>query len=228
MKELVAMMLMVLIATPAMANIIIDSFDVNTHEAYYNAGGGVQISTYAGVGPIGGERVLRAFNNHNNNRARVKVDATAGTCEIWGDTNAANRSINWGQTNSGDASGTVELNLDLTSALALEIDFVSLAANTTPSIYLRTNYGEGSQADFSVSPALTASGSPFTVSIPLGDFGMTAADLADVDGIRLWSYDSAHAFMDEWRITEAGAVVPEPGGLGLIGLALLAVRRRRS
>jgi len=228
MKKAIAVVVMLLVCSPALSDIIIDSFDQGSHEAYFPSGGAPVINTYTGTGPIGGERVLRAYNNHTNNWSRVKVDATAETLEFASGSNAGNRSVNWGQTNSSDASGTVELNLDLTSALALEIDFVSLAANMTPNIHLRTNYGEGTQADFSSSPSLTASATPFTVSIPLSSFGMGAADLADVDGVRVWSYTGTQAYMDEWRITEAGPVIPEPAGLGLIGVALLAMRRRRS
>ena len=235
MKCILAVGLMLLIAAPAVADIIIDSFDQGPHEAHHTGAGGAQISTYTGVGPIGGERKIRALNMFpfGGQQSRVTVDTVApGTCEFWGTDSNAQRSINWGQTNSPDASCSVQLNADLTNALAFEIDFVSLSSVSPLSagIYLRCNYGEGGQDDFLVLLDWSLPPGPQTVSIPIGDFGMTAADLADVDGVRMYWNSADLSVMSEFRFTGAAPPIPEPSGLGVLALGaagVLGLRRKR-
>ena len=57
----------------------------------------------------------------------------------------------------------------------------------------------------------------------LGTVALTTSSTFRID------YDGSAISTGLWRFSEAGgAPVPEPAGLGLIGLALLAVRRKRS
>lgn len=41
------------------------------------------------------------------------------------------------------------------------------------------------------------------------------------------SFDGTYFTLDDFTVTYDAAVVPEPGGLGIVGLAMLATRRRR-
>ena len=63
----------------------------------------------------------------------------------------------------------------------------------------------------------------------LGTFDLTTASVFHIDQDGSWNTGSGSVSTCLWQFSEpAVVVVPEPAGLGLIGLALLAVRRRRS
>jgi hypothetical protein len=193
------------------ATVMVDAFDQGSHEAHYvNRGGppGV-LSTYVGPGPASGGRALYAFNNHYYSTSLVEVDADAGVAHIVGGSNAANRALEWGTSIGGLDTGFAGLNLNLSRGVAFEIVFVSLAANMSPSILLRTHAGEANEKTFTCTTNLVASAQPFTVTMPFAEFTSggrpaTADDLADLDGVRFWSYSGVEAYMDEFRVTTLG------------------------
>ena len=55
-----------------------------------------------------------------------------------------------------------------------------------------------------------------------------AFDLTAASTFRIGFIGTGGMTTGVWQFSEPGGEIPEPAGLGLIGLALLAVRRKRS
>ncbi len=130
----------------------------------------------------------------------------------------------------------------------MDLDFAGLAGDTT---YDVTVWGYDSRVDSSTPPTRTASWGPnggSTVNLAYyGDLGGPGPDpntnaltdysvdfQATTDGagaltIEGRNVDNSKGFVANGiRLTPEAPPIPEPAGLGLIGLALLAVRRKRS
>ena len=59
----------------------------------------------------------------------------------------------------------------------------------------------------------------------LGTFNLNSSSEFRITG---WVASTEYVTSGVWQFTESSAPIPEPAGLGLMGLALLAVRRKRS
>lgn len=245
MKKLVIMMaIVVAMSGSAMAAIIVDSFDVGPQ--YVSAGGGGIYGTpYVGAGVLGGQRDIYCRNASSQ---IARLDINGGNVSAPGEVlstapngGGALRIIGWGQSNNGEANwgANTPLNLNLPDDATIEVDVAEVISNHNdpngnyPQIRLFFN-GGANRAEYKLGLG-TVTAVPQTVVIPdlmAPDWSsagsVTSADLDDIDGIRLFWYDSYETRITEVRINDGSAPpIPEPAGLGLIGLALLAVRRRR-
>ena len=236
MKKLIAVVLMVLIAAPAMANILVDTFDQGPQ--YVAAGGSWVGDTYTGPGPLGGTRVI--WNRHSGSVPNgARLDINGGSVSNPGEllaTGGAWRQTGWGEVTYEESVGTfgAELNLNLPDDAAIEVDVEEVITPWANYPQVKVFFGSGNKAEYKLQ--LNTATSVFQmVSLDLmspdwaQNGSVTSADLDDVDGIMLRYYDGAETRISEIRINDGAApAVPEPAGLGLVGLALLAVRKRRS
>jgi hypothetical protein len=128
------------------------------------------------------------------------------------------------------------LNLDVPDDATIEVDVAEVITPWAnyPMVQVFVN---GGAEVFEYKLQLNAiSAVPQTVVLDLSnpDVGTwNPGDLSDVDGVRLHWYDGAQTRITELRLVDPNAgpgdpTVPESTGLGLVGLALLVIRKRRS
>ena len=236
---------------------LIDTFDAGGYEINESgnpAASGPNQYNFADAGIIGGSRQMYARDGHSGtigNPTAFTLDDAAGTLEWWGGATAPDIKVHYGSAINSDwpgwatqphqvATGTpVDLNLSKIIGIDnIQIDVVQGTPAGRDDGRLTVTLFTGAGRVSWTSPSQEVAG---TTIIELSDFaGITAAHVADIDGIRVQSsasYSGAPTAKGEGIIISevrfgdpagTGPVVPEPAGLGLVGLALLAVRRRRS
>jgi len=117
--------------------------------------------------------------------------------------------------------GTSALNVASTFEITMDITDTGTDA-TSMFAYTFTQESNVWQIDFSFEQMITAAGA--TAS----DLIAAARDSGQSTGFAFYTFEGTTVAFDDTFVTTAAPVIPEPAGLGLLGLALLAVRRRRS
>jgi len=220
MKKLMMIMAMAAVigmAGSADAALVFDSFTADAQ--YVSAPGVGGTSGYAtGAGVYGGgRRVIGLYNE-----GTVEVDITTGTyIATWAD--PSYQELNYGCSRYNGVTYDHPMNLDLTGSTGITFVVDAYTGVFEERWYVRTNV-EGTPTVHSVAGHVTGVG---INTIPWASFDGGAINLADVDAFSSYVYGVT---ISEIRIEglSGAAPIPEPAGLGLIGLALLAVRRRRS
>ena len=226
---------------PAVELGIIDSFDEGPQ--YLNGHGTGVSDIYIGTGPMGDERRIYCRNAHTSPDSILDINGHTSSAPgevLASGPSAALRIIGWGQSNEGEAdwSDGNPLNLDVPEDATIEVDVAEVITPWANYPQVRLFFDGGAKrAEYKLQlNAATAVPQTIVLDLLAPDWSsapLTAADLSDVDGIRLHWYDGAQTRISEIRFVDPNAgpgdpTIPEPTGLGLIGLALLAVRRRRS
>jgi len=254
MKKLMAVIaMMALVCSGAAQAELIDTFDSgpfsDTRSGNPAAGTSVY-NNHSDAGILGGARQTHMRDGHSGTvgdpTISLAVDDVAGTLKSWGGATAPDMWTAYGSAITAGGGGT-PVNLDLAKLLTdtLQVDVVQGTAagrgDGMVSVGLLCGTDGGGGGGWFWNTAYKAAVGGETASFLLSSFGaITAQDAADIEGIKM-NVTTVHgspflAEVDAYTIGEirfgdpAGdeEPIPEPAGLGLVGLALLAVRRRRS
>jgi hypothetical protein len=175
-----------------------------------------------GTDPLGGQR--RGWvtkNNETEFAEQVQISVGSGMVSMSSDANTdASWSLGWGI--GGD------LNADLTDAGASNQFVIQIDNNSSVggSILIGV-VTDGGAGNFNRTVDLTASLIPYTMTIPFSSFTGTG-NWSDADAITMSVDTVTKGFDTVWSLVGTNGSVPEPASLTLLGLAAMALLRRRA
>ena len=201
---------------------VIDSFTNGTGELVTfsdtGIGGTDSFQEPGGTDPLGGKRVgWVEKNNVTGEVEQVKISVNAGETSMSSDANTnASWVLGWGIGS--------DLHADLTDSGASNRFVINIKDNSslggTLMIGIVTETG-----NLSKTVNLTASLTPYTLTIPFASFTGTG-NWSDTNRITMRVDTVTNGFDTVWNLVGTDGV-PEPTSLALLGLAAMALLRRR-